>query len=67
MPTLTHPPRQVGFLRAYHAGQRLHVDVELVAPSSMTVAEASHIARDLKGKVSGLQVAAGGPRSLGRQ
>ncbi|GAB4819024.1 hypothetical protein N2152v2_006070 [Parachlorella kessleri] len=47
-----HPQMGVGFLRAYHCGQRLAVDVELTAPGGMVVAEAAQVARELKCKAS---------------
>ena len=47
-----HPQTGVGFLRAYHCGQRLAVDVELTAPGGMMVADAAQIARELKCKAS---------------
>ena len=49
---MQHPQMGVGFLRAYHCGQRLAVDVELTAPGGMMVAEAARIARELKSKAS---------------
>lgn len=45
-----HPATRLAFFRAFHAGQRLHVDVELESrsPGAMGVREASLIALSLK-------------------
>ena len=44
-----HPSCSLAFLRAFHAGQRLHVDVELECHDvGMGVKESSHVALSLK-------------------
>ncbi|PRW58020.1 CDF membrane [Chlorella sorokiniana] len=49
-----HPQAKPGFLRAFHAGQRVAVDCELEAHPELTILEAATISRDLKEKMEAL-------------
>lgn len=49
-----HPAVQVDITRAYHFGSRYNVEMEIVLPAAMTVAESHDIALGLQHKVRGI-------------